>query len=338
MDPFETVEIGETGVRITRLGLGGAPLSGMVLADGIYGGADYGQALGIVRRAYELGIRYFDTAPLYGEGRSEVRYGRVLADQPRESFSISTKVSRLLKPADPSNVAPYSEDGLPRFEVVFDFSRDGIRRSLDESLKRLKLDSVEILYLHDSDYPGQHPESVFSGALPALVELRDQGRVKAIGLGMNEWRMTARLVRQFDLDIILLAGRYTLLDQQALAEFLPLCLERGVRIAIGGPYNSGILARDLGMPVSFDYEPAPPGLVERAGALKRVCISHGVDLKAAALQFVLAHPAVATVVPGVESLAELEENVRMVSADIPPELWDELKREKLIPADAPTPL
>ena len=154
---------------------------------------------------------------------------------------------------------------------------------------------------------------------------------------MNLWDMPARFVRRFDLDIILLAGRYTLLDHSSLPELLPLCEERGVKVAIGGPYNSGILARDLDGPVSFDYEPAPPEIVERARALKRVCNGHGVDLKAAALQYVLAHPAVASVVPGAESVEELEENVQLLSADIPPDLWSELKAGKLIPEDAPTP-
>ncbi len=337
MNPFERVEIGDTGVSVTTLGLGGAPLSGMVLADGIFGGTPYAEALRIVRRAYDLGIRYFDTAPLYGEGRSEVRYGRVLSGLPRDSFSLSTKVSRVLEPADPEDLAPRGDEGLPRLEVVFDFSRDGILRSLDESLARLNLDAVDIVYLHDSDYAGQHPESDFAGALPTLIELREKGAVRAIGMGMNEWRMTARMVRSFELDIVLLAGRYTLLDQQALEEFLPLCVERGVRIAIGGPYNSGILARDLSRPVSFDYQRAPEELVERARALRRVCDRHEVDLKAAALQFVLAHPAVATVVSGAQSVAELEENVQMVQASIPEELWTELKAEGLIPDEAPTP-
>ena len=336
MKPTDRVKIGRNGVEVTRLGLGGAPLSGMVLADGIYGGTAYQQAVSIVRRAYDLGIRYFDTAPLYGEGRSEVRFGRALADRPRSAFAISTKVSRVLDPV-PGEAASYSEDGIPKLKVTFDFSRAGILRSLEESLKRLNMRSVEILYLHDSDFTGQHPETTFREALPVLADLRQQGVVKAIGMGMNQWELTAGCVRDFDLDIVLMAGRYTLLDQSALPVFMAECVRRGTRVVIGGPYNSGILARDLDKPVSFGYEPAPGQLVEKARTIKAVCDRHGVDLKAAALQFVLAHPAVATAIPGAQSVAEVEQNVAAVNVKIPMQLWAELKHEKLIPADAPVP-
>lgn len=337
MDPFEKVAIGRTGVQVTRLGLGGAPLSGMVLADGIYQGSAYDQSLEIIQRAYDLGIRYFDTAPLYGEGRSEIRYGRVLGGLERASFSISTKVSRLLIPADPADLSPYSEDGLPHYNIQFDFSRDGILRSLEESLERLHFEAVDVLYLHDSDFVGQHADEDFAAGLSALVELRRQGVVKAIGMGMNQWELSGRMVERFDLDFILLAGRYTLLEQSALPEFLPLCLERGVRLAIGGPYNSGILARDLDQPVSFEYQPAPPHLIEKARRLKAVCERHQVELRAAALQFLFAHAAVATAVPGAATVAELEDNVRMMQVQIPADLWAELKSENLLPAAAPTP-
>ena len=337
MDPCEKVAIGRTGVQVTRLGLGGAPLSGMVLADGIYQGSAYDQSLEIIQRAYDLGIRYFDTAPLYGEGRSEIRYGRVLGGLERASFSISTKVSRLLIPADPAALSPYSEDGLPHYNIQFDFSRDGILRSLEESLKRLQFEAVDVLYLHDSDFAGQHADEDFAAGLSTLVELRQQGVVKAIGMGMNQWELSGRMVERFELDFILLAGRYTLLEQSALPEFLPLCLERGVRLAIGGPYNSGILARDLDQPVSFEYQPAPPHLIEKARRLKAVCERHRVELRAAALQFLFAHAAVATVVPGAATVAELEDNVRMMQVEIPADLWAELKSENLLPAAAPTP-
>jgi len=336
MNPTDRVEIGKTGVEVTRLGLGGGPLSGMVVAEGIYGGTGYQQAVSIIRRAYELGIRYFDTAPMYGEGRSEVRYGRALADIPRPAFTVSTKVARVLDPV-PGEAKPYSEDGIPKMRVSFDFSRSGILRSLEESLKRLNMQSVEILYLHDSDFTGQHPESTFREALPALAELRQQGIVKAIGMGMNQWELTARCVRDFDLDVVLMAGRYTLLDQSALPVFMAECVRRGTRVAIGGPYNSGILARDLDGSVTFDYAPAPRQLIEKARSIKAVCDRHGVDLKAAALQFVLAHPAVATAIPGAQTVAEVEQNVAAVKARTPIQLWAELKHEKLIPHDAPVP-
>ena len=337
MDPFEKVAIGDTGVEVTRLGLGGAGLGGMVLADGIFQGSGYEEALAIIRRAYEMGVRYFDTAPLYGEGRSEVRYGRVLGDFSRDSYAISTKVARVLRPENPDDLAPYSADGIPHYTYDFDFSAKGIQASLDSSLERLGLDVVDILFVHDSDLKDQHPDEDFIEGLEAASELRAQGVVKAIGMGMNVWERTGRMVERFDLDYILLAGRYTLLEQSALPEFLPLCVERGVQLTIGGPYNSGILARDLDKPVSFDYQLAPPPLVDKARALKAVCDRHGVELKAAALQFLFAHEAVASAVPGATSVAELEDNARVMQVAIPAALWDELKAEGLLPAEAPTP-
>ena len=337
MNPFESITIGNTGAKVTRLGLGGVGVSGMVLADGIYQGSSFDEARRIIRRAYELGIRHFDTAPLYGLGRSEVRYGEVLSTLPRDSFSLSTKVSRRLVPADPSDLTPHDDDGIPEYTYEFDFTAAGIRRTLESSLERLRLDSVDILYLHDSDAVDQHTDDHFAEGLQALVELREKGVVKAIGMGMNQWQVTARMVERFDLDLILLAGRYTLLDQSALPEFMPLCVERGVRLSIGGPYNSGILASDLDQPVSFDYQVASPEIVEQARRIKAVCDRHQVELKAAALQFVTAHPAVATTIPGAASVAEVEDNVRLLQEEIPAALWAELKAEELLPAAAPTP-
>ncbi len=337
MNPFESITIGNTGAKVTRLGLGGVGVSGMVLADGIYQGSSFDEALRIIRRAYELGIRHFDTAPLYGLGRSEVRFGEVLSTLPRDSFSLSTKVSRRMVPADPSDLTPHDDDGIPEYTYEFDFTAAGIRRTLESSLERLRLDSVDILYLHDSDAVDQHTDDHFAEGLEALVELREKGVVKAIGMGMNQWQVTARMVERFDLDLILLAGRYTLLDQSALPEFMPLCVERGVRLSIGGPYNSGILASDLDQPVSFEYEVASPEIVEQARRIKAVCDRHQVALKAAALQFVTAHPAVATTIPGAASVAEVEDNARQLQEEIPAALWAELKAEELLPAAAPTP-
>ena len=337
MDPFERIAIGNTGVEVTRLGLGGAPLSGMEVVDGRFGGSLFQEAVALIRRAYGLGIRYFDTAPLYGAGRSEARYGRALSGYPRSSFTISTKVSRVLLLVDPEKPEPRGEDGLPDYTCVFDFSEEGVRASLDSSLERLKLASVDILFVHDSDERGQHTDDEFAMALQAAVELREERTVRSIGMGMNEWERTARMVKRFDLDFILLAGRYTLLDQSALPEFLPLCLERGVKLVIGGPYNSGILAGDLHGPVLFDYRRAPEHFVEKARRIKTVCGRHGVELRAAALQFPLAHAAVISVVPGAASIAEVEENVRLMQAEIPRELWTDLKANGLLPESAPTP-
>jgi D-threo-aldose 1-dehydrogenase len=241
----------------------------------------------------------------------------------------------VLVPAD-GNPSTDNPDGIRNLQAKFDVSEDGIRRALIESLERLGTDHVEIIYLHDADVENLEDASNKT-AFPAMLKLREEGVVKAIGCGMNEWQMPARFIRRFDLDVVLLAGRYTLLDHQALPEFMPLCEERGVKVVIGGPYNSGILARDLDQPVSFNYAPAPPELVDRAKRLKAVCDRHGVQLKAAALQFVLAHPAVASAIPGAQTVGELRDNVVMASAKIPPSLWDEMKAEKLVPADAPTP-
>lgn len=339
MNPTEKVKIGNTGVEITRLGLGGAPLSGMTLAGGLYGGAARDEAVKIIRRAYDMGVRYFDTAPLYGEGRSETRYAAALSGHPRNSFVISTKVGRVLnRPQDvlSGSKDSVSPDGLPVLEARFDLSRDGILRSLDESLKRLKMDRVEILLLHDPDVENLEDQANRT-AFPTMLRLREEGVVKAIGCGMNVWEMPARFIMRFPLDVILLAGRYTLLDHQALPEFLPLCVEKGVKVVVGGPYNSGILARDLNKPVTFNYAPAPVQLIEQAKRLRAVCERHKVDLKAAALQFVLAHPAVAAAIPGAQTVAELEQNFAAVSAKIPVQLWAELRHEKLVPQDAPVP-
>ena len=250
---------------------------------------------------------------------------------------MSTKVARVLRPHDAQNLAPYSEDGIPRYTYDFDFSAHGVRASLDSSLERLHLEAVDILLVHDSDAKDQHTDDAFIESLEAAVALRAAGRIKAVGMGMNECERTARMVERFDLDCILLAGRYTLLDQPALPQLLPLCLQRGVQVIVGGPYNSGILARDLDRPVSFNYQRAPEHTVHRARAIGAVCHRHGVQLRAAALQFPFGHSAVISTVPGAANLAELEDNVGMMEATIPPSLWDQLKADGLLPTSAPTP-
>ena len=334
MNPLELTCIGNTGVKVTRLGLGGAPLSGMTLVGGLFGGAAREEAMRIIKLAFDLGIKYFDTAPLYGTGRSEARYGDVLPTLPRDSFVLSTKVGRILKRTDAVDTP--DDDELLKLEPVFDLSRDGILKSVEESLRRLKLDSVEILFLHDPDTEALENEAMAT-AFPTMLELREQGVVKAIGCGMNQWQVPARFIKAIDLDVVLLAGRFTLLDHDAFDEFLPLCLERNVKLVIGGPYNSGILARDLDKPVSFNYTPAPQPWIDRARALKKVCDRHDVSLKATALQYVSAHPTVVSVIPGVGSVSELEENVRLAAVEIPSALWEELKEQRLIPQTAVTP-
>lgn len=337
MNPFETVPVGPYNLPVMRLGLGGAPLSGMVLADGMYGGSAHDEAVRVIKRAYSLGIRYFDTAPLYGNGRSETRYRDGLAGISRDSFVLSTKVGRVLDPAPGGDPSRDNPDVLPELISVNSWTRSDVHRSIEESLERLGMDRIDIIYVHDPDQETFGEQQSNDEAFPALIELREQGTIKAIGCGMNIWEMPARFVKRFDLDIILLAGRYTLLDHSGLSEFLPLCVERNVKVAVGGPYNSGILARDLDGPVSFDYEPAPLELIEKARRLNEISDRHSIDLKAAALQFVLAHPAVATVIPGAQTVGELEQNVDMVEKHIPSGLWQDMRSEGLIPDEAPTP-
>ena len=318
---MKTREIGGAGFHVTALGFGGAPVGNEV--------ADHEEDLAVaaVERAYESGIRFFDTAPIYGLGRSERRIGRALAGIRRDQFVISTKVGRLLQTRD-------GNSGPAEPEVVFDWSRDGVMRSLDESLYRLGMDRVDIVLLHG---PHDYYEAAIGQAYPVLADLRSQGVVTAIGAGMNEWEMSARFAREADFDCILLAGRYTLLDQSALAEFLPLCVEKGISVILGGPFNSGILASDLSDEATYQYVKAPQEILERARRIGSVCDRYGVPLNAAALQFGLAHPAVASTIPGARSPAEVEDNARAVSHPVPDALWEDLKEQGLLDQSAPAP-
>lgn len=314
MKATDTRQIGRTSLQVTRLGLGGVFLAIDAHPD---------EADGLIDRAAALGVRCFDTAPLYGNGESERRYREPLARLERSDFVLSTKVGRRLQ-EDAGGSEPWH----------FDFSRDGALRSFETSLERLGVDQIDILLVHD---PDDHEEQALKEAFPALIELREQGLVTAIGAGMNQWEMELRFARELPLDCFLLAGRYTLLEQGALTEFLPYCEANGISVIAGGPYNSGILASDLGDSASYNYRAAPPKMLERARAIKAVCDRHDVPLKGAALQFILAHPAIAAVIPGAASVAEVEENARMVEAPIPGALWDELKEADLLDPAAPTP-
>lgn len=273
----------------------------------------------MVEAAWQAGIRFFDTAPLYGHGLAERRLGEVLRTKPRNEFVLATKVGRLLRegaPPDPSQ----SYKGVPAVNPVFDFSYDGVMRSVEESLTRLGLDRVDVLHIHD---PDDHFDEALTGAYRALDRLRKEGSIKAVGAGMNQAEMPARFAREADFDCFLLAGRYTLLDRTGALELLPLCEERGIAIIAGGVFNSGILANP-GPGATFDYRAAPADLVRQAERLHATCERHGVELKAAAIQFPLRHPAVASVLTGCRSVAEVEENVRMFQVPIPDALWPEL--------------
>ena len=325
---LETVALGRSGLRVSRLGLGTAPL-GNLFTEVPESDAD-----ATVDTALAAGITFLDTAPHYGLGVAERRLGRRLARLPRERFVLSTKVGRLIRPLEAGETAdPEGFVATPAAKRVWDFSRDGVRRSLDESLDRLGLDRVDVALVHD---PDAHVQEASEQALPALAELRDKGVVRAIGAGINQAEMLTRFVRELDLDLVLMAGRYSLLDQRALAELLPACAERGVAVVIGGVFNSGLLANP-GPGATFDYAPAPPELVERAGHLQAVCARHGVPLRAAALAFPFGHPAVANVLVGARTAAEVQDAVAMLGRPVPADLWTELVAEGLLPDHIPTP-
>ena len=328
MDPLTKVQIGKTSLRVTRLGLGGAPLGGL------FQDVQSGSAVATIRRALELGINFFDTAPLYGHGKSEMRMGEGLAGTAPGSRVLATKVGRVLVPVEPGTLEKDEFDNPAPFKPEFDFSYDGVMRSFHESLMRLQVGRIDILHIHDAD---DHYEQAIKGAYPALDQLRREGRIQAVGAGMNQAEMPARLAREGNFDCFLLAGRYSLIDHSGLKELLPLCIEKQISIIIGGPYNSGILATGARPGAKFNYADAPPEILERVRKVEDVCARHQVPLKAAALQFPLAHPAVAAVIPGARSVAELEDNFRLISHPIPADFWADLRKAKLIPPDAPTP-
>jgi D-threo-aldose 1-dehydrogenase len=326
LNPRERVPLGRTKLTVTRFGLGTAPLAGLFEA------VDEAKAIRTIERAWDAGIRFFDTAPLYGHGLAELRLGKVLRHKPRDEFTLASKVGRLLR-ADAAPEPGQSFRGVPPVNPVFEFSYDGVMRSFQESLERLGLDRIDILHIHDPDH---HYDAALGGAYRALDRLRADGVIGAVGAGMNQAEMLTRFAREGDFDCFLLAGRYTLLDQVALEELLPECLERGIAIIAGGVYNSGILA-DPKPGAHYNYQTAPTHLIERAQRIRDVCSRHGVPLKAAAMQFPLGHPAVTCVVVGCRSVEQLDESLQMFEFDIPPALWEDLKADSLLPAEAPSP-
>ena len=329
MDPFKKNQIGTTDFYVPCLGVGTAPLAGNTLAGGLYGGVDLDQAVTIINHAYDEGIRYFDTAPLYGTGRAEYRLSlSKLPSVKRNSFIISSKVGRVIHPDTYKQNQKYEQ--LDDLIATNSWTEKNVLLSVEQSLKRLNLKKIDILFVHDPDMEAYGETQAVKEAFPTLIKLREEGLVSAIGCGMNQWEMAYRFIEKFKLDVILLAGRFTLLDQSAANKFLPLCEKNKVSIVIGGPYNSGILAKDLSKPVTFDYEVAPRHLVEKAKVIAEICNNHGVNIKAAALQFVLLHPTVVSTIPGVQSVAEVNENVNHVKHAVPNDLWKELNEAGLI--------
>ncbi len=342
MKPDQKQEIGSSGLKVTRMGLGGAPFGNLFTPLAERSSEE------TIAAAYDAGIRYFDTAPLYGSGLSETRVGMGLSPYNREELVISTKVGYSLVPR-PSDEPP---DGvfvdIPSFDPVFDYSRDAVLRSIEESLRRLQTDRIDILLIHDPDegasiQPDFDPRDkgrfseAMDGAYPALHELREQNVVRAIGAGMNQWEMLCDFAVEGDFDCFLLAGRYTLLEQESLHKLLPLCEEKNIRIVIGGPYNSGILATGAVEGAYYNYAPAPPDILERTRRIQEVCARHNVPLQAAALQFPFGHPAVAAIIPGARTVSEFEANIGYFRQEIPAGFWEELKSISLVHPDTSLP-
>src|SRR5579863_459137 len=333
MAEFPKRRIGRTALEVTALGLGCATLGGSRVA------VTRVEAEAIVRAAWEAGVRYVDTAPYYGLGQAERAVGDALRAEPRDRWVLSTKVGRLLRPrlVAPADGAPHP--AMP-FDPVYDYSHDGIMRSVEDSLQRLGLARIDILYVHDigtyQHGPDAHPglmRTLRDSGYRALEELRRSGAVRAIGIGVNEKEVLLEALDWGEWDAFLLAGRYTLLEQGPLDDLLPKCLKAGTSIVVGGPLNSGILAgRD-----TWNYRAAPPEIVARAGAIRVVCERHGVPLAAAALQFPLAHPAVAAIIPGPRNADEFRTNLELLRYPIPVALWQDLRQAGLLHPDAPTP-
>ncbi|MGI5472741.1 aldo/keto reductase [Streptomyces sp. CA-132043] len=320
--------LGRSRVPVTALSLGTAPLGNL------YTHVAPEQAAATVDAAWDAGVRAFDTAPHYGLGLAERRLGAALRDRPRAAYVVSTKVGRLLRPGGPGG-----DDLAHGFAVpathhrVWDFSADGVRRSIEESLHRLGLDRVDIAYLHD---PDDHAEQAFGEAYPALERLRAEGVVGAIGAGMNQTAMLARFLRDTDVDAVLLAGRYTLLDPSGLAEVLPEASARHRSVVIGGVFNSGLLA-DPRPGATYDYAPAARPVLDRALRMKAVAERHDVPLRAAALHFPFGHPAVASVLVGARSPAEIADAATLLRRPVPSEVWNALRADGLLPEHVPVP-
>ena len=347
----ERRRIPKTDLQLTVLGLGTAPLGGMYAAVPLLDGE------ATVATAINLGLRYFDTAPMYGLGKAEHVLGHSLLKHaevdPNFEFALSTKVGRLLvadRPgrhmpeAAPKNALDFGWHGALRFQEIFDYSYDAVMRSFDDSQQRLGMPTIDILYVHDigrTTHGIQHDRHwdalTSGGGLRALTELRSAGVIKAIGVGVNEWEVVREILDYVDLDCCLLAGRYSLLEQTALTSLLTLCERRQIGVIIGGAFNSGILVAHVGGHRKFNYGDAPNDVVESVERLRQVCDTFDVEMPAAALQFPLAHPAVVSVIVGSRSAAEIEQAVRWLEQPLADELWDELKRQELIAAEAPVP-
>ena len=341
---MQTRALGRTKIPVSILGFGSAPLGDL------YARLDEETAFATVAAALAGGVTLFDTSPHYGNGLAELRCGAALRRAPREKFVLSTKVGRWMDPRAAGGsatgvgvAAPGFAGGVPH-RAVLDYSYDGTLRSFEQSLLRLGLDRIDVLLIHDVDVWTHGPEAIearfreaMEGAYRALDRLRAEGAVRAIGVGLNEAEMCVRFAQAGDFDCMLLAGRYSLLEQPALSAFLPLAEARGIGVMLGGVFNSGILATGPVPGARYNYKPAPPAVLERVGRIEAVCRAHGVALPEAALHFALAHPAVASVILGAVTPTEVARNLAALDARIPSGLWRDLKAEGLLDPAAPTP-
>ena len=336
--PIPVARLGSSGIEVTRVGFGGAPIGFPRRTP------TQADAFELLQAAWDAGIRYFDTAPFYGSGLSERRLGDFLRTKPRDEFVLSTKAGRLLVPDRDWAMARYESEASPPFRPVFDFSYDGIMKSYEHSIQRLGLDRIDLLLMHDigrfsqKDNHDQTMRQALDGGLRALEELRSSGAVRGIGVGVNEWQVLDELMNHARFDMFLLANRYTLLDQAVLDHFLPRVQREGVGLVIGAALNSGILLTGAVPGAQFDYAPASEEILEKTRGIEAICKRHGVPLIRAALNFPLAHPAVTALLPGPAATRELTENLAHLRADIPPELWTDLRTAGLIHPDAPLPV
>lgn len=337
MKPSDKRVFGRSGLNVTAFAFGTAPIGNFLRP------MDEQTADAMIQTAWDAGIRFYDTAPMYGHGLSELRAGYSLRWKKRDEFVLASKVGRVLKPAKRSEIdfAPWS-NAAPN-TMNFDYSYDGTMRSFEDSLQRLALEHIDMLFIHDIDRftRGDEQPEVFRQAMDgcwrALEKLRSEGVVKAIGVGVNEWQVCHEALKQRDFDCFLLAGRYTLLEQEAVDEFLPLCVDRGAAVLVGGGFNSGILATGAVPGAKYNYSPAPKPVMEKVAKIEEVCRAHGVPLPAAALQFVVAHPAIPSFCAGTRTVQQLEQNLAWFSFPIPGEFWADLKKKGLLREDAPVP-
>ena len=333
----DTRRFGRAGFGVTLLGYGGAPIGN------IFRPIPEVDAQAQIAETWNMGVRSFDTAPMYGHGLSEHRLGHALLTQDREGYVLSTKVGRTLTPAARGSFDTGIWVDTPPFRADFDYSYDAVLRQVEDSLQRMCQDRFDILYVHDVDrythgdaQPARFAEAL-AGAFPALIRLRDEGVVRAIGIGVNEADVCVDALERVDLDCVLLAGRYTLLEQDPVKGLLPLAAERDVAIVLGGVFNSGVLATGAVPGAKFNYQPAPEEVLGRVRDFEKFCARHGVPLAAASIQFAAAHPAVRELLLGARSCDQLRQNAAWLEHPIPAEFWQDLRAAGLIREEAPTP-